>query len=338
MASPTSRPGAGPDAAAITQMAFSFVPSRILAAALELGIFDHIAGGRRTPAEVAQAAAASERGTRMLLDSLAALELLAKRDGHYDLAPIAAEHLVRGRPGYAGSALEAGSIERGWRNLTEVIRTGAPVQHGESQKDAEEFFPALVRSLHVTNAPFAQRLAAALGAGASHRGLRVLDVACGSGVWGIAIAEADREASVTAQDYPRVLETTREYVRRHGLQNRFEYLPGDLKQVGFGENRYDLAILGNIVHSEGERSSRDLLRRVRRALRPGGRVAVVDMVPNDTRTGPPFPVFFALQMLLNTGEGDTFTLAEYTRWLQEAGFTEVETADLGSHSPAVIAR
>jgi ubiquinone/menaquinone biosynthesis C-methylase UbiE len=182
----------------------------------------------------------------------------------------------------------------------------------------------------------ARRLAASLGAGATQTGLRVVDIACGSGVWGIAMAEADREAHVTAQDFPGVFTVTREFVKRHNLEDRFDYLPGDLKEVDFGEGRYDLTILGNIVHSEGERSSRDLFRRLYRALRPGGRIAILEMVPNDERTGPPFALLFALNMLVNTEEGSTYTLAEYTDWLKEAGFSRVETVDIGSHSPAII--
>ncbi|EQD30286.1 methyltransferase type 12, partial [mine drainage metagenome] len=154
--------------------------------------------------------------------------------------------------------------------------------------------------------------------------------------WGIAMAEADREARITAQDFPALLEVTREYLRRHGVEAQFEFLPGDLKQVDFGANRFDVALLGNIVHSEGERSSRDLFKRLHRALGPQGRIVIIDMIPNEDRSGPPFPVFFALNMLVNTLEGDTYTLGEYTRWLTEAGFTKVETADVGSHSPIII--
>ena len=138
------------------------------------------------------------------------------------------------------------------------------------------------------------------------------------------------------QRHSGVLPTTREYVRRHGLEERFDYLAGDLKEVDFGEGQYDVALLGNIVHSEGEDSSRDLFRRLRRALKDGGRVVVIDMLPNDARTGPPYQLIFALNMLVNTERGDTYTLAEYTRWLNDAGFPRVETADIGSHSPAVI--
>jgi ubiquinone/menaquinone biosynthesis C-methylase UbiE len=155
---------------------------------------------------------------------------------------------------------------------------------------------------------------------------------------GHAIAEADPQARITAQDYPGVLEETKQYIERHGVARQYEFLPGDLKKVDFGVNRFDVALLGNIVHSEGERSTRDLFGRLARALTPGGRIVIIDMIPNDDRTGPAFPLMFALNMLVHTGEGDTFTLAEYRRWLQQAGFAHVETADIGTHSPLVIGR
>ena len=133
-----------------------------------------------------------------------------------------------------------------------------------------------------------------------------------------------------------MLAVTREYLKRHGVEKQFDFLPGDLKSVDLGREQYDLALLGNILHSEGQPSSQNLLRRLHSALRPGGRVVIIDFLPNDARTGPPFPVYFALNMLLHTEHGDTYSLAEYTRWLQQAGFLRVETADIGSHSPVVI--
>jgi ubiquinone/menaquinone biosynthesis C-methylase UbiE len=320
----------------LMQMNFSFAPSCVMTAALRLGVFSHLAAGGGTAADVARAADSSERGTRMLLDALAGFGLLSKSGERYELTPHARQYLVRESPDYVGGLAESGRMFEAWTHLDECVRTGRPVQRVEAQERAEEFFPMLVRTLHVVNREPARRTAEALGAAHAGKGLRVLDVACGSGVWGIAFAEADAEARVTAQDFPGVLPTTREYVARHGLEERFDYLAGDLKEVDFGEGRYDVALLGNIVHSEGEESSRELFRRLGRALRPGGRVVVIDMLPNDSRTGPPYQLIFALNMLVNTERGDTYTLAEYTRWLNEAGFPRVETADIGSHSPAVI--
>lgn len=326
----------GPSLQTLMEMVWSFAPARALSAGVQLDVFSHIAAGHKSAAEIARAAGASERGMRMLLDMLVAFQILTKSGDRYELTPLAAQYLVRESPDYIGAMMEIDAVWESWGRLVEVIRTGRPVRRIEQKEKAEQFFPILVRSLHIMNREPARRAAAVLGAGVVRRGMRVLDVACGSGVWSIAIAEADREARVTAQDFPAMLEVTRRYLERHGLLDRYDFLPGDLKEVDFGENRYDLALLGNIVHSEGERSSRALFRRLHGALRPGGRIAIIDMIPNEERTGPPFPIIFAVNMLVNTEEGGTFTLSEYTEWLAEAGFARVETADIGLHSPLII--
>ena len=334
--SPTQNSGQVLNPEPLMQMSFSHAPSRILSAGVQFAVFSHLAAGQKSVAEIAAAAGASERGMRMLLDALVGFQLLEKRGDKYELTPMSAEFLVRESPNYVGAMMESDEMWNSWTNLTEVIRTGAPVRRVESQETAEKFFSVLVRTLHVTNRLPAQNTAAALGAGITHKALKVLDVACGSGIWGISIAEADKEAHITAQDFPGLFEVTREYAKLHGVEDRYEYLPGDLKEVGFGENRFDVALLGNIVHSEGEQSSRELFGKIHRALKPGGRIAIIDMIPNDERTGPPFALIFAINMLVNTEVGDTYTLAEYTAWLSQAGFAKVETADIGSHSPLII--
>jgi len=321
----------------LLHMYFSFAPAKILSTALKLKLFSHIAAGSSTAQAIAQAARTNERGTRMVLDALTVLDLLGKRGDKYRLTPTASRYLVRESPDYFGSMLEHDALWEAWTPLASILRTGRPYRRVEQKKKAEAFFPALVRSLHIMNRGSANRVAHLLGAGTSRSGLQVLDVACGSGVWGIAIAQADRAAHIVAQDFPGLLATTRQYVRRHRVGNQFEYLPGDLRQVDFGTERFDVALLGNIVHSEGERSSRQLFKRLHRAIKPGGCVVIIDMIPNNQRSGPPFPIFFAINMLTHTSEGDTFTLAEYKHWLAAAGFNRMKAVSIGSHSPAIIA-
>ena len=320
----------------LMQMAFSYAPSSILSAGAQLDIFSHIAAGNRSVEEISRAAGASERGMQMLLDALVSFQLLGKNGQQYELTPVSAEFLVRGRPNYLGEMMQTVRSFQAWNNLAEIVKTGQPLDKVEAQEMAEDFFPALVRGLHVINKLPARRTAEVLGAGTTHKGLRVIDVACGSGIWGIGIAEADKEARITAQDFPGLFETTRTFLKRHNVEDRYDFLPGDLKEVDFGENRYDVALLGNIVHSEGEDSSRDLFKRLHRALKPGGRIVIIDMIPNNERTGPSFALIFALNMLLHSEKGGTYTLEEYTRWLNDAGFQRVETADIQSHSPLII--
>jgi len=320
----------------LLQMSMSYAHSRVLSAGVQLNIFSHIAAGNKTVKDIAHAAKASQRGISMLLDAMVAFQILTKSHGQYSLTPLSERYLVRESPDYVGAMMEDDRLWLSWGHLVEVIRTGHSPFKVEHQSEAEQFFPVLIRTLHVMNAEPAKRVAHAIGAGKTRSGLHVLDVACGSGVWSIAVAEADKEARLTMQDFPGVLDHTREYLRRHDVADRCNFLPGDLKQVDFAENRFDVALLGNIVHSEGEESSRDLFKRLHRALKQDGQICITDMIPNDERTGPPFALIFALNMLINTEEGGTYTLAEYTQWLNDAGFSRVETADIGSHSPLIV--
>jgi SAM-dependent methyltransferase len=303
---------------------------------LKFDVFSHIAAGKKTAPEIAVAAGASERGMRMLLNALVGLELLAKREGRYKVPSDLAPYLVRESPEYLGSFFATDHLWDAWGHLADAVREGKPWRSATEKEVAEEFFPVLVRTLHISNSKPAQNLAAQLVAGAKS-GLRVLDIGCGSAVWSIAVAKADPKARITAFDYPKVLETTRQFTEREGVADRTEYMAGDLRVAKFPENSYDLAILGNIIHGEGEESACDLFARVHRALVAGGRIVVVDMIPNDERSGPLFPLLFALNMLVNTDHGDTYTLAEYREWLTGAGFGRIDTLDTGLHSPAIVA-
>lgn len=328
------------DAAALMQIHFSFAASRILTTAMELDVFTPLAAGSKTASELVDATGYSVRGLPMLLDALAPLGLLSKDNGRYALTPVSENYLVKGKPEYIGPALIQASTQllRSWDQLADSIRTGKPYSAVEEQKAAEEFFPALVRWLHVSNAEPARKLAEVLRA-STPRNPVVLDVACGSGIWSIRFAQAEPTAQIIANDFPKVLETvTCGYVEREGLAGRCRFVPGDIKQAQILGGSCDVILLGNIIHSEGEEASRAIFRKCFELLKPGGQLAIIDMIPNDERTGPPFALVFALNMLVNTKHGNTYTLREYRGWLAEAGFREVATVDIASHSPAVIAR
>lgn len=230
-ASSTATPGEQPliDAAALMQIHFSFAASRILAAALELELFAALASGEKTAAELVNATGCSARGLPMLLDALVPLGLLSKHDGRYKPTPVAEQYLAKGKPEYIGAGLlhVIRQSTESWNHLADIVRTGKPYEAIEEQKAAEEFFPGLVRWLHVSNSEPARRLAEALQPTVAKNPV-VLDVACGSGIWGIRFAQADPTAQVIANDYPKVLETvTRAYVEKEGLSARYRYAPGD---------------------------------------------------------------------------------------------------------------
>src|SRR5262249_18336754 len=166
--------------------------------------------------------------------------------------------------------------------------------------------------------------------------LSVLDLAAGSGVWSIALAQQSPHVRVTAVDWPGVLPATRRTAERHGVAGRFRFVAGDLPDADFGTN-HQIATLGHILHSEGETRSRFLLKKTFVALAPGGTIAISEWLVNDERTGPPPGLIFAVNMLVNTDEGDTFSFNEIRRWLEEAGFCDARTLEVPAVSPLVLA-
>ncbi|TPW18643.1 MAG: O-methyltransferase family 2 [Elusimicrobia bacterium] len=322
----------------ILDMVFGFTPTVALATAVRLDVFTVLSQGVSTVPELSKATGAGLRGLVMLLDFLVSLGLVEKQSGRYSVTPESESYLVRGKDTYVGGFLDlAPGMMQDWLRLGDTLKTGEPVRRVETQDASEEFFPPLIRALYVANMGAARNLARKLGIGTRWRGLRILDVAAGSGVFGIGALLEDPSSTVTALDYPRILNVTREFAAKAGVEDRLSYLEGSLREVPLEDNTFDLALLGNICHSEGEDASREFFRKLQPAMRAGGKVAVIDMVPNEERTGPPFPLLFALNMLLHTRQGGTFTQGEYTRWLQEAGFKKVEAVDIRSHSPAIVA-
>jgi ubiquinone/menaquinone biosynthesis C-methylase UbiE len=321
----------------ILDLNWSHSITHTLITAVELQVFTQIERGTQTVPALARAAGASPRGMRMLANALVGLGLLKKVGERYRLTPESAEFLVVGKPTYIGAMIErARVVMSAWARLTEAVRQGRPVVVEAGTDEARAaFFAELVKALFSPSYQRGRRAAVAL----RERGYRyqqILDVGAGSAGWSIPFAELDSHTQVTALDFPKVVEVTREYVANHNLDGQFHYLPGNLRELPFGQARYDLIILGNICHSEGAASTRKLFRKCYRALKPKGHALIVEPLPNHQRTGPVFPLLFALNMLLYTQEGDTYTEAEYRAWLKEAGFSKPVTFDVGSASPLLL--
>jgi SAM-dependent methyltransferase len=322
----------------LQQLAVSHLATRILFSGVQLGVFEQIGDEGKTAGEISKRTNTSLRGIRILLDCLVSFHLLTKAEQQYSLNSISRRYLKKSSPDYMGHLWEDEGSLPAWDGLNVAIRSGKPARKkGSTVQEAASFLP-LAKSLHVVHWESAKRAARMLGAGNEHNSMKVLDVGCGSGVWGIAIAETSPKSKITAHDFPEILEITKAYAKQHNVEEQFQYVPGDIRTIDFGKSDFDLAILGNIVHSEGERFSRELFRRIHQALTDSGRLVIVDIIPEEERAGPQSSLLVALAMLMDTEEGDLFTLSEYRIWLVEAGFTQIETADIGLHSPMIIAK
>jgi 2-polyprenyl-3-methyl-5-hydroxy-6-metoxy-1,4-benzoquinol methylase len=322
----------------IIQMAHGFWPAAIISSAAAYDFFTHIAHGRNTVEAVASAAGTDHRGTRMVLDALVSLEFLTKQEGRYALTPESDAFLVRDRP---TSILEMIAehpplMWDDWGKLREALKTGQPVKTVDDLEAGRDFFPRLIRMIMSLSLGPADAVAEYLGVGSTLKGAAVVDVGAGACAWTIPFARRDRTARITAFDLQSVLNEAEKIVREFGVAESFRMQPGDYRTDELGKD-FDIAVFGNICHIETPQANRQLIARAHRALKPGGKLVIGDMLPNEDRTGPPFPVMFAVNMFLH-GAGDCYTFGEYRQWLREAGFSGAEAYDTHrSHSPVIIA-
>jgi len=327
--------GAGVTPERIYQFAFGYAPPLVLEAAIRHHVFDVLDSGPKSLEEIQAATGASRRGLSAILNFLVGFDFLRREDGKFTLAPESAAFLVSTKPSFQGGLIRHTSEQLlpKWLQLNEVVATGLPAKAVNQQESGSEFFHEFVNDIFPMSYPAAQELARhlALAGPAS-----VLDLAAGSGVWGIALAQSSPQVRVTAVDWPGVIDVTRKTVARFGLSERFTFHEGDLVEADFGSG-HTVATLGHILHSEGVERSKALLKKTFNALASGGTIAIAEFLVNADRTGPLNGLTFAINMLVNTDCGDTFSFEEISSWLREAGFTDARTLATHGPSPLILA-
>jgi ubiquinone/menaquinone biosynthesis C-methylase UbiE len=323
----------------LIQMGWSFILPLAIQTAVRTRIFDVLDERPKTVAQICQETACAHRGVEPLINFLVAIELLRKTaDGLYSLTPESSTFLVSSKPSFHGGFIchLATDLIPKFMELENVVRTGHPARSANQEAEGTDFFKNFVEDLMPVNFPAARTLAQHLASNRKTETTKILDIAAGSGVWGLAAAQAFPAATLTAIDYPDVLAVTRSVVSRFGLNGRFHEIAGDVLQVNLGIG-YSIATLGHILHSEGEERSRALLHKVYEALAPQGTIAIAEFVLNEDRTSPPAVAGFNLNMAVNTEHGRTFTFSELRQWLEEAGFRSVRTLEVPGPSPLVLA-
>lgn len=323
----------------IMQFAWGYVPPLVLEAAIHHRVFDVLDGGPKTIEQMHQDTGASVRGLAAIMNALVGLEFLRKDgEGHYSLTPESAAFLVSTKPAFQGGLIRHTSQQLipKWLRLNEIVATGQPSQAVNQEGAGGDFFVKFVADIFPMSYAAAQTLAQHLNFQRNGQAVRVLDLAAGSGVWGIALAQSSGQVRVTAVDWSEVTPVTRQMVSRFGLDDRFSFIDGDLMQADFGSG-YQVATLGHILHSEGEERSRALLRKTFQALASGGTIAIAEFLVNPDRKGPLNGLLFAVNMLVNTDRGDTYSFEEISNWLAEAGFVNARTLESPGPSPLILA-
>lgn len=297
-----------------------------LKAAIDLDIFRAVGQGPGDVASIAQHANASERGIRILCDFLVINGILAKEGNCYKHTSSSAAFLDPTSPACMASVAQflcRPEVLDGMTGLATVVRAGRTLMPGEGSVEPEN--PLWV--------DFAEKMAPMMGPMAGPLGavvlegqegpMRVLDIAAGHGLFGIEIAKQNKQAHVTGLDWAPVLRVALRNAEQAGVHDRYDMLPGSAFDVDFG-GPYDAVLLTNFLHHFDKPTCVGLLKKVRTAMKAGGRAATLEFVPNEDRVSPPMPAGFAMTMLTTTASGDAYTFSELNAMYDQAGFNNVK--------------
>jgi len=305
----------------VMQLAYGYQPACVVGTAAELDLFSHVGDGELTAAELAEAIEADGRATAMLADAVAALGLLDKREGRYSVPEELRPLLHSGTPQTVIPLLQhLMNVIRGWAMLGWTVKAGMPAPHPPSTRGAAADRAAFIAAMHSVSGPVADELVAKLGPPEFEH---LLDIGGASGTWTIAFLRAVPGARATIFDLPDAIAQARDRFAGHELADRVAFAPGDFYQDPLPAGA-DFALLSAILHQHSRRHNRELFAKTFAALRPGGRVAIRDVVMDPDRTTPPMGALFAINMLVNTPSGGTCTFEEIADDLGSAGFVDAE--------------
>lgn len=327
-----------PSADIVVETLCAYQRSAALTSAIDLELFTAIDEGAHTATAIAERCRASDRGTRILCDYLAVIGFLTKRGDTYQLVPESALFLSRRSPAYLGETARFYStpaLKRNFDHLTAAVRRGGVADDGATVADDSPIWVEFARAMGAPMMRAAQSIADLVGA-ARAGPHTVLDIAAGHGLFGITIARRSPRAEVVAVDWGPVLAVAEQHARAAGVRERYRLLPGDAFAVEFGHG-YDIALVTNFLHHFPHEACVTLLRKVHAALQDGGRVALLEFVPNVDRVSPPLAAGFSLTMLASTPGGDAYTFPELQRQLESAGFHDVSAHPLPTPQTIVLA-
>jgi SAM-dependent methyltransferase len=305
----------------ILEMSGDFMAACVVGAAAELDLFTVLGEESESASELAEKLRADRRATAVLLDAVAALGLLEKRDGLYSVPAGLRPLLTAGTPQTLLPMIQhRTNVLRAWAQLAWVTRAGIPCPRQASIRGPAADRAAFVAAMHSVSAPVADDLVARLG---PPKLRHLLDVGGASGTWTIAFLRAVPGSQATLFDLPDAVAQARDHFAGTEFGGRVRLVPGDFYTDDLPGGA-DFAWVSAITHQHSRQRNRALFAKVYAALEPGGRIAVRDVVMEPCRTRPVQGAMFAINMLVNTESGGTFTFDELAEDLQAAGFVRPE--------------
>ena len=305
-AEPDSRPFY-PAAALVAELLEACAAGAAVGSAIDLGVVARVQAGPVAPDSVAADCGLTGQGAESLLAALVALGLVTREDDG------------RFRPAFS-RLTDFAELLRPWASLPLALRGEWRAADAATTAGAEYLYPNVVGQLALLFRESAEHAAGLL----TQANPRVLDIGAGAAPWSLALAARDPDREVTAVELPAVMATTRAAVRAAGLERKYVFIEGDAFDVDWGKPAsFDLALVGNLCHLFDEEANLRLLQRVAEAVRPGGKVAVIDILASERGDGPRAAALYSLGLVLRTARGRIYPYSAFRRWLNESGFADL---------------
>jgi len=317
----------------IMTAARAFMPSRVILTAAELDLFSIIQDSPTTAEKIADRFGFDTRALERLLDCLVTFGLLQKNGGAYSLthegAPYSSKHSASELP----MLLHMSHLWGSWSDLTEVVKNGR-ASEGRSPKQIDMGSRrAFIGAMHVSGRDLSEEIAGSLDL-RSYR--KLLDIGGGSGTYTIAFLNHNPQLQAILFDLKDVIPMARQRLSTEGLLDRVELIVGNFYSDDLPAG-CDLALLSAIIHQNSRQQNLELFGKACRSLEPGGTLMIRDHIMDERRTYPPAGALFAINMLVNTQGGDTYTFHEVAQDLKEAGFTDVRLLRSGERMDCIVA-
>ena len=309
--------------------------SKTIMVALDLDVFTELAKSPLTTKELAKRIDCDARGLARILSALSGLGLLEISGESFTPSSTAKTFLDKNSPQYHGAIIQHhNDLWKSWNNLGDIVKNGTSNNFLTGIKKDPQQIRHFIWGMHHAGLEVAESLAASFD---DYKITKMLDVGGCGGTFAMALARRHPDMKADVFDLPHILEHTREIVHHYNMEEQIGTVTGDFNDLDL-PGGYDFVLLSKVTHIESPPNNQGLLKKVFRALEPGGTVTIHDFFVTPERDGPLFSTLFSLNMLVRTPGGDVYSVEEYTTWLKEAGFTDIAHQDLKGPTGFITAR
>lgn len=311
--------------AELLKLSGGYWSSCALHAGVRLDLFSHLTDEPSSAADIARLTSCDQRGLTMLLDALAALELIQKERDGYRATPLSNEFLSKTSEHYLGYIIQHHHhLMTGWNRLDQAVKSGAPVGISSSHTDDETIRECFLMGMYNLASQAAPKVVQAVDLG-SRRSL--LDLGGGPGTYAIHFCLQNPGLRAVVYDLPTTRTFAERTVASFGLTDRISFKAGDITSDPIGRE-YDVVWISQLLHSEGPHSAAAILKKAAQALVPGGLLLVQEFILDNGRSSPPFPALFSLNMLINTSAGQSYSRTELEEMMGAAGLSGIRRLEV----------